>query len=211
MKIITLLIASTALLGCSVTHNVNVGNAPAIDLYSSYNDKVPGKWALVLETSKLAALSVVPDGSSCRGHKHNIDVAHSFAPSIISTLSNVFESVVIERTTLSRSLASEAGYRGQIIVRGETFDAELRFIQAFWDAEYKASVKIVLSASIDGTQGRLYGSTVVGDAAATSSASATCEGGSKALGDATEGAVRESLLKLGEGMANSQRIRDYSG
>lgn len=68
--------------GCS--YQVQTVSAPQLDVYSNYSDKVPGKWALVIEDDAFNQ-NVHSEGLACAAHSFPLDLRGTFRQSAIST------------------------------------------------------------------------------------------------------------------------------
>jgi hypothetical protein len=71
----------------------------------------------------------------------------------------------------------------------------------------KTEVVIVSSVYVDGSSGRIFGTTVEGQGIADAEAGIMCDGGAKSLVDASSIAMRDTVRKLAEAMGNSERLR----
>lgn len=195
-----------ALAGCAYQASIEV--APAYNVYSTYEDTIRGDWALVVDTGEVGVQTVRFPGLSCSAYTYPLDVSGSLAESARRTIGNIAENVEIVYSPVSREELGRSGHAGQIVLRGESVDADLTFHQGFWSNTVEAEVEIVLNIQVDGRAQRLLGTTVSGDAEATAGAGAFCEGAADALGEAAAEAVRNTLRRAAEQISNAPRIRE---
>lgn len=200
------LIAMTMFAGCAYQASIDV--APAYNVYSSYEDTIPGDWVLVVDTENIGPEIVRFPGLSCSAYTYPLDVSGSLTESARRTIGNIVENVEIIYSPVSRDELDRSSRAGQIVLRGESVDADLTFHQGFWTNSVEAEVEIVLNIQVDGRVQRLLGTTVSGDAEAEAGAGAFCEGAADALSEAAAEAVRNTLRRAAEQISNGQRIRE---
>ena len=205
MRLLALLVAGLALLGC--TYKAEVLETPAYDVVSSYANKVPGKWLLYVDAAPLQK-PVAPEGVACSFHRFPIDMAGPFATSVRQTISNVVESVEVVDAPKNQQQVTALGARGLIIVRGEEIRPRLEVHQGFWEADMSSSVTLVASVQVDGARTeRLLGTTVEGQGDGDQGSGIACEGGAKSLSTAAGLALKDSMRKIAEAISNSDRMR----
>lgn len=176
------------------------------NVYSSYEGKLPGKYLLFVDGSKLSK-PVKPSDFNCAAHTFPLDITNSFSTSVRKTFQNLVSEIEEVNQPVDRDTLRSRGAKGMIIVRGEDLDARLRLVPGFWSAGMETSVEIAASITVDGVGGRLLGTTVSGNGNAQSDAGFACEGGAKSLTQSAEKALKETLGRLGEALANSDRVR----
>lgn len=182
---------------------------PAIgsfNVYSSYENKLPGKYLLYVDGSALNQ-QVKPSDLNCAAHTYPLELAASFASSTRQTFANLVSELEMVPAPVDRSQLAAHNARGMIIVRGEQTIARLRVVPGFWSAGIETDVETVASITVDGRNGRLLGSTVSGRGTAQSDAGVMCDGGSKSLAQSAGDAMRQTLTRLGEALSNSERVR----
>ncbi|TWG53549.1 hypothetical protein [Aminobacter sp. J44] len=192
------------LAGCA--YNAQPMAVGAYNVYSSYGDKLPGKYLLYVDGGALVR-SVKPSDFNCAAHTYPLDLRSGFAGSVRKTFETLVEQLELVNAPVDRAELAGRGARGMIIVRGEELNARLRVVPGFWVAGMETDVELVASITVDGRHGRLLGSTVAGDGNAQGDAGGFCEGGAAALVQAAEGALKESVGRLGEALTNSERVR----
>ncbi|MBT9373209.1 hypothetical protein KLP42_25155 [Rhizobium sp. CSW-27] len=196
--------ALTAAAGCQ--YNAKPMPVATYNIYSSYGDKLAGKYLLYVDGSALNK-PIKPSDFNCSAHTYPLDVNSSFGNSVRKTMSNLVSEMEVVNTPVDRGELRARGARGIIIVRGESLDGRLRVVPGFWSAGIETEVEISASIVVDGVNGRLLGATVSGSGRGQSDAGFMCEGGSKSMTDSAEAALKQVLGRLGEALVNSDRVR----
>ncbi|MFC6486910.1 hypothetical protein [Nitratireductor sp. GCM10026969] len=193
-----------ALTGCQYT--AEPLSVAAYNVYSSYDGKLPGKYLLYVDGNKLNK-TIKPSDFNCAAHSYPLALSSGFTGSVRKTFANLVETVEMVDIPVDRSELPARGARAMIMVRGEEVNGRLRVVPGFWVAGMETEVELAASIVVDGRRGRLLGTTVGGDGNAQGTAGGFCEGGSAALTEAAEQAVKETVGRLGEALTNSERVR----
>lgn len=176
------------------------------NVYSSYEGKLPGKYLLYIDGTKLNK-PIKPSDFNCSAHTFPLALSTSFGGSVRQTFTNLVTELEVVDQPVDRAQLKARGSRGMIIVRGEDVNARLRVVPGFWTAGMETEVEIAASITVDGPTGRLLGTTVSGNGTAQGEAGFACEGGAKSLTQSAEQAMKETLGRLGEALTNSDRVR----
>lgn len=204
MQKLVLVAITAALSGCAYQATPPV--TPASNVVVSFGTKIPGKWLVFAEGSRLSSI-VRPSDINCAAHTFPLTFEGSFAGSVRSTLANVFDQVEYVESPASAEDLRRRGARGMVIVRGEEVRGQLRVAPGFWSANIVTEVRISASVVVDGPRGRIFGQTVDGDGKGDADAGAFCAGGSVSLSKASEEALRITMRRIGEAIGNSERVR----
>ena len=205
MRKILIILAALGVSAC--TYNASAPVSPAYDVYSNYDDKLPGQYALYVDSEKLAGEYSV-EGYACSAHNYSQDATGAFEQSVSKTFQNLVENLELVDQPLSARDLEAQGYTGMIIVEAEDIDVRINVIPGFWTSDMSADVDLAASLRVNGREGRLLGTTVSGDDDAKTGAGAGCEGGAKALSEATSKALEDLMQRLGERLSNSRRLRE---
>lgn len=206
MRFGTLLALSIAgaLAGCAYkAEPMSVG---AYNVYSSYDTKLPGKYLLYVDGSKLNK-TIKPSDFNCAAHTFPLELASGFEGSVRKTFANLLENVEPVSEPVAREDLAARGARAMIVVRGEDVNGRLRVVPGFWTAGMETDIEMDASIVVDGRRGRLLGKIVAGDGHAQGDAGVMCEGGASALTDSATQAIKETVRRLGEALTNSERVR----
>ncbi|WP_262568884.1 hypothetical protein [Agrobacterium tumefaciens] len=206
MKKINIAAAFLAALLASCQYKAEPLTVATYNVYSSYEGKLPGKYLLFVDGSKLDK-SIKPSDYNCAAHTFPLALSGSFSGSVRQTFTNLVTELEVVQAPVGRDELKSRGARGMIIVKGEDVNARLRVVPGFWVAGMETEVEIAASITVDGQSGRLLGTTVSGDGNGQSDAGLACEGGAKSLTQSAEQAMKETLGRLGEALTNSERVR----
>ncbi len=190
--------------GCA--YNAPIDVAPAYDVYSNYDDKLEGHYALYVDAEEMVQRAKVK-GFACSAHSFPVDGEAQFETSVLRTFENLVESVEVVDRPLSQEALVSGGYKAQLIVEVRDVDIDLVVIPGFWSSEIEADVEIAASVEAINYEGKLLGSTIEGDGDAIAGAGMACEGGTKAIGEAMSEAMRETMERLGERLTNARKMR----
>lgn len=72
----------------------------------------------------------------------------------------------------------------------------------------ESDIDLAVGVTVDGTEGRLLGTTVSASEDAESGSGGSCAIGAEAASEAAGAAIEELMGRLGERLTNSQRVRD---
>ena len=201
---------SAILLG-ACTYNANVGLQPSYDVYSSYEDKVPGKWAIFTEHRSVDHATADLDGHQCSFHTFTFSPGAPFADSAGKTFENLVENGEIVRAPIPANDLRKRGYDGLIIISAEQVRSNITFAPKFFGATAIAEVDLTASISVFSPAGRLLGTTASESGTGRSDAGSACAGGTNAIREAAEESFKRVLRRLGERFASSNRIRNAFG
>lgn len=192
--------------GCSYSSQAPV--SPAYNVYSNYDDKLPGSYALYVDADAMTGTYSV-QGFDCAVHRYPVDARGSFKTSVHQTFQNLVENVELVDAPLSTADLQARGHRGQIIVEGQEMDVKLVVIPGFFMADMEADVEVAANMRVDDDDGqRMLGTTVAADKDAISEADIACSGGADAITAATSEAFEELMQRLGERLSNSRKLRE---
>lgn len=205
-------LCSLTLLATGCSYQVQPTAAPAMNVYSSYTDEIPGSWFLVMDDSLVnISREIKPSSYLCSAHKYPIAVGDALKSSISGTLDSVFENVMERSSMPSRDELMANNSNGTILVNLDAFDAALRCQPGFWSGSCTANADFKIGIIVNGLDGRLFGSSVGSTGIADGDAGMYCDGGSQVISDAITKAVRDSVERMGERLSNAPQLRSAKG
>ncbi len=201
-----MLVTALALAGCA--YNVTPTTAPAVNIYSSYERKIPGKWAVVLDESvRTIHRDVKPATYICSAHSYPIDVGGALSSSLRRTFEQVADDTFTRDSISSPQAMKAEGVTGSIFVELDEFQPRLSCQQGFWGGTCTSTVDISLGTTIRNSYGQILLSTSAGSTrSADGSAGPGCGDAGNAMAEATSRAMKDSLERLAERMANSTAL-----
>lgn len=191
--------------GCA--YNAPVEVSPAYNVYSNYEDKLPGRYALFVDSEKMKGEGRTR-GIACSAHSYPYDGRDPFKQSVLATFRNLVEEVEFVDTPLSSESLTAQGYVAQLSVEVESAEVDLTVHQGFWTAEIEADTEITASVQAAGKDGRLLGSSIEGRDDAVADGGMACEGAATAIQESLSKAMRKTMERLGERLANARKVRD---
>jgi len=195
--------------GCA--YNIKPVAMPALNIYSSYDERIPGTWVVVIDDSaKNVVREIRASTWACSGPKYPINVGDSIATSIKRTMDSIFENVIERAYTPSYDELQQIDAKGTVLVKMDRFEPRLRCSVVFWSGSCTASTDIEFGVIVRGQQGKLF-ATSVGDSATTDGDSGSfCGGAASVLSESISKSVREALERMGERLSNCPKLRKES-
>lgn len=178
----------------------------AVNVFQSYDNKVPGRWLLVVDGAAFAK-PVKPIGLACSAHTYPVNASGAFRASVLRALQNVMDSVEMVESAPTGAALGPRGYAGIIRVTADTMNVNLSFQPGVWTASATASVETVANLAVDGPRGRIFGTSAEG-VGSGNVGEVGCPGGSEAVAQGTQAAMRRLVTALAERVANAPRIRE---
>lgn len=178
----------------------------SLDVYSSYGEKLRGKYLLYVEPSELST-NVKPADVNCSAHNFPLDLRAAFTGTVRKSFANLIEDLVVVESPADRRQLKSRGARGLIVVRADDISARLRVVPGAWQATIETEIEIQAGIMVDGPGGRLLGTSVSGDDQYSGALGPFCSGGEDSLTESSKGALKEVVRKLGEALVNSERVR----
>lgn len=191
--------------GCA--YNIAPTNAPAVNVYSSYDSKIPGTWVLVVDPSVEFSRDIKPSTYICQAHKYPFSTGDSIKASVTQTLTNVFEELAIRPSSPSAEEMRSQNWRGVIVIRLDSFQPRLACQQGFWSATCSATADLSFGLEVNGPDGRLLGTSVGSSKTADGDSGAYCGDAANVFSEAYRLALRDALERLAEKVSNTQRLR----
>lgn len=191
-----LLLFATTLTGCS--YNVQPVSTKALNIYSAYENKVPGRYALVLDDSiRNVNREIAPVSYVCSAHRYPISVGDSLAVSVKQTLESVFEQVIEQGNVPSNETLAKLDLAGTVLVKLDDFSPRVLCTQGFFSGTCSASTDISFGVTVRGPNGPLLATAASGSKTADGDAGGACGGGATVIGDSITRATRDALGALG--------------
>ena len=131
--------------GCTYTYQANVQPQAAYDIYSGYDDKVAGTWALSVGGEEKLRGEADMLTNSCSSHNFPFNYSTAFRDSVEATLSNLVENLDAT-SALPDSVLEEGGHVGLIRVQAERATAELEMKRGgVWTGKPRSDARITAS------------------------------------------------------------------
>jgi len=139
------------LMVCGCSYSVQPVSTKALNIYSAYDNKVPGKYAVILDDSiRVVNREIAPASYVCSAHRYPIAVGDTLAVSVKQTLDSVFEQVVEQRTIPSNDTLTNLGLVGSVLVKLDDFSPRLLCTQGLFSGTCSASTDISFGVTIEG-------------------------------------------------------------
>lgn len=205
--IIALTLVCATATGC--TYKAPVDSIKSVNVYSAYEEKVPGNFAIIVETDEsLFNKTVSPSSYQCGAHDFDLEFASSFVASVKEANAGIFESVASRTTIPTVAEMEKDSLSGYVLIQGKFFEPRITFIPGFFSARSNATVNIGFDYSVRDKHNKLIVTgTVSGERSYEGEAGAFCSSGTDTLMQATQKAMRDVLERYGERISNSEKLR----
>ena len=190
--------AAGRLLGACV-YDVQPTAAPPINISSSYCDRIPGKWAVVVDDGVKGLRRDVKSSIRCSAHTYSIDAGPALTTSIRQTLENVFEETVAKEALPSQEVLASERLAGSVWVRLNQYQPRLACPRAAsWSGGVcDSTVDLSLGIIVKGSDGQDLVATSFGSTqSAVSEPSNFCGKAGSAVAGATGRAITAALSRL---------------
>ncbi len=202
-------LAAVAALGSACTHQVLPQVSAARTLYSSYDEKIPGQFALLLDGS-LRALDqqIRPSTASCGASYFPVVAGDVLAASTAQTMEEIFEDVWLREQPPPDWELRIRKMGGVVFVKLDEFEPRLRCAGGAFFPSCIATTELSLGIRVSGPDGTLLGASVSGDGRAEGDAGWLCRDAAEILAESIDEAIRETLERAAERVSNSERVRE---
>jgi len=202
-----LMFGLVALTGCA--YNVQPAPVAVVNVQASYDTKIGGNWALVLDES-LSSVNrqVKPASFVCSAHSFPVVLGDSLPSSLRRMFEQVFEQVQVRPSPPTAETMAREMFKGTLVVRLEEFSPRITCQTGFFSGTCSASADLAVSVNARNAGGTLFATNASGSKVADGSSGGACEGGSQVLGEAINRSMKDMLERLGERVSNSPRLRE---
>ena len=208
-KGIAILVIVFFITGC--TYKVQPTTVSTVPVYSSYEEKIPGTWVVIIDDSLRDIQRNLSTASyACSAHKYPIVIGDSFATSVTNAMREIFENVVVRDTLPTRDDMNKDNYIGVILVKMASFEPRVSCTAGFWSITCSARTSIEMVATISGRNGKLLSTSVEGTAIVDGDAGGSCEKVANLLSESISKSLKKALSRLAERISNSHKIRKYA-
>lgn len=175
------------------------------------SSKIPGSYAVVIDPSmRDLSREIRPSSHACGPYTYPIAIGDMLVTSTRSMLNTVFE-ITSDRTNLptKEDLARER-LAGSILVKLDDFAPRLQCAQGFFAGTCTASTDVSIAVTVRSQEGTIFSTSASGAKTFDGSSGGACEGGAVVLSESITRSTKDALERLGERIANSNRLRDAS-
>lgn len=187
------------------TYPVEPQTSEPAPVFTAYADKVPGKWALLIDASHATA-ALQADGLRCSQFDYPLDLSKSFVQTAAAAFKSVTEDIRIVDHPLSRSEFTSQAYTGVITIRVDSLHAAVK-VDGLFDATATADTEIDGAILVVKGGQRMVDTGETGKGTSQRDTGLTCGGSADAVSAASADAMQDVIRKLTEQFANSHDIR----
>lgn len=209
VRSLTLLAVLALVLLCGCTYKADMRAAPAVNIYSSYEGKIPGTVFLVMDKGVVSSMSTIKTSTRiCNYHQYTSDPGDALLASIRQTTEAMFESVVEKKQLPSADEMRESGAAGYLFVKVSRYAPRLRVDPGVFTGSAAATAEIGIEIlAKDAANKTLLSTMVAGTRTADGDSGANCDAAATVLADAVAAACQEAMERYAERVSNSQPVR----
>jgi hypothetical protein len=174
-------------------------------VFMAYTDRVPGKWALLIDSDK-ATGALVGTGIRCDQFKYPVDFTKTVARIAEATFKTVGDDIRVSDHQLTKTELASGGYTGVIIVRIIDFRPKID-VDGVLEPHADATTEIDGTVLVTKGGQRMVDSSESAKGDSGRDAGIACEGAADAVSAASDQAVQDIVRKFAEEFANSHAVR----
>jgi len=171
----------------------------------AYTNKVPGKWALLVDTEK-ASIRPEAQGLRCSQFDYHVDLSDSFEQTAASAFARVAEDIRPSDHQMSHAELVSGGYTGVITLRVSDLRSRVKVAELI-GGQADASTTIEGSILVVQAGQHLVDASQSAKGEDQRDAGLACAGAADALSAASGAAMQDLARKLAEQFANSHAVR----
>jgi hypothetical protein len=207
IRSLLLLIVFVSVYGCA--YSVPTTVSPAVNIYSSYEEKIPGTVVLVMDDSiKNVSQEIKASSYVCSAHTFPIRLDSALSQSIRQTTEAMFENVIEQNNLPTKDQLAQLNGKGVIYVKLNRFSPRISFSMGFWSSHANSNCDVVLDITVKDNQNKnLLVTSVSGSRTADGDGGGNCSNGANVLSDAISQSIRDAMERYAERLSNSEKVR----
>ncbi len=205
--IVTLL---SAFMFSACTHQATVSPAAPQAVRSDYQSKIPGRFALFVNSEKMSQPPRQKEGA-CGPHSVSLDAREVMKASVLASLKRVIDDVELVAARIDGSQLTRMGYDAIITVEVEDYSLELELSQRFFTADIIAEAELRVGFTAETATGRTTGGSFDEESEHKNGLGMLCSGAETASSKAVEKVMGAAASELSEQISNSDRLRNAVG
>jgi len=201
----SILLGIWLLAGC--TQDVSVYSQSDITIEGAYSTRVPGKWALYVDTTKLPN-SEDEDETFCPSYTWNMDVGPALQATVAQNFEKLADSVVVLDHAPTANELRSGHFTGVIVIYADTLHVQISTKRELSSAMAVVAADMRARLHVFGRRGPLFDESVGGSGQGVSSAGVVCENNAAAIEPAIEASMRALVRDLGSQFLSAPELRN---
>jgi hypothetical protein len=199
--------AASLLLAAGCTHQIQTTIAPDTSFYRESAEKIPGRYAIFIQSGTWGGKASVSTWQ-CGAHSYAFNSNYTFQQAVMGTLQRALAQPVRVQSPIAQGDLAKDGYAAQIAVHTAGFKPQIAFQAGFMTAKAVASVDATVQVVGVAPDAKLFQWSLQGSGQGVGPDSGFCGGGDQALSQAMNAAAHQIMDRLGERIANSEKLRE---
>ena len=199
-----LILLLLALGGCAVLP----GTLPIspVEVPSSYTQKVPGRWALVVGDTRFNTEIEAP-GLACGDMSFPVDMDRSFRQYLVQGFGQIADEMVPVDHSLSDGEIRSGRFSGQIVVGSSTLLPNVNFVQHGFTAYVDSNMALSATLDVESRGHRLLRKTFTVTGISHVDGGLICENATGGLARAVDSAMQQMTVDTASAFSDSTDIR----
>jgi hypothetical protein len=177
-----------------------------LDVPSSYTQRVPGRWALVVPDTRFNTEIEAPS-LACGGMSFPIDMDRAYRQYLVQGFGQIADEVVPVDHLLSEGEIRSGRFSGQIVVGSSTLVPNVNFVQHGLSAYIDSNMAINATLDVDGKGQRLLHKTLTVTGISHVDAGLICQNAAGGLARAVDSAMQQMTVDMASAFSSSADIR----
>lgn len=210
MKTLLILMSLMLLIVSGCAYPVKPHMSPAIEIYNTYEEKIPGTYILNIDDMTDLRRTITPSSVYCSAHNYPIQATESVRSSIEQTMKSIFENIIIQNNLPSQTYIKDLNVKGTISVQIDSFYCRVQVIPGsiFRLATCNSTSKIEIGVRIRGKNKLLFATSVGDSSTADGTLRSGCGDVAQTMCRSIEICLENSLEHLAERISNCPRLRE---
>lgn len=187
------------------TYPVESTTSEPAKVFMAYTNRVPGKWALLIDSDKATAALQVSQ-LRCNQFDYPVDYTKNVARIAETTFKTVGDDIRVSDHELTKSELASGAYTGVITVRITDFRPKIE-IEGILEPHADATSEIEGTVLVTKGGERMVDSSETAKGDSGRDAGIACDGAADAVAAASDQAVQDIVRKFAEEFANSHAVR----
>lgn len=202
-------LAMAVSLGTGCTYNASVDTVKNVNVYSAYEEKIPGNFAIIIDSdSSVMNVNISSSTRVCWTDTYEISFSNTFISSIKKANEHIFQSITPKNTIPTVSEMKKDNLAGYIFIQCKFFEPRISVNSGAWTSKANVTVGIGFDYIIRDNKNNVIITGTISSERTHEDSIYLCSQATEVINIASQKAMRDALERYGERISNSQKLRD---